>query len=407
MFSIKSLDSNWDKPHNIFTLFLFFLYKLIFTALSVSLPLPVGVTTPIFATGALLGRWYGEILQKFFPKVVPGAYAVIGAAGFSAGATRTVSTALLVFELTGQLHYMLPVLLVTLISYAVSASFSPSVYDLVMQIRGFPYVPTLEGDSYKKTAANVMQKKPLTLTLESTYRDAERILQSCDYYQIPIVYSRTNFVVVGTIPRSKLSKFVVAKFSGMPSSVAKVQGPAPTLVPPLAPSSEPEPGNLPKSLLSGPEEFEWDMTEVDADEMKQATAGQSKGLDIEIEEFSAAGKEEVEGPASEHSHERVRSKTIHARNTVDHSDFDISEDMPGNDLKNHKMDLSEIIAFVDDCPIQIPAHTPLPRVHFLFTMLSLSQILVTREGHLIGLITLADLCTTFVAKGTLEYNVDY
>jgi chloride channel 2 len=40
--------------------------------------------------------------------VIPGAYAIVGAATFSGAVTHTVSTAVIVFELTGQMGHILP-----------------------------------------------------------------------------------------------------------------------------------------------------------------------------------------------------------------------------------------------------------------------------------------------------------
>ena len=68
----------------------------------------------LFTTGACLGRLFGEVMSFLFPcgigghLVIPGGYAVIGAAMFSGAVTHTVSTAVIAFELTGQIGYILP-----------------------------------------------------------------------------------------------------------------------------------------------------------------------------------------------------------------------------------------------------------------------------------------------------------
>lgn len=69
-------------------------------------------------SGAAVGRLYGEGLAILFPTgmggntvaIVPGSYALIGAAAFSGAATHAVSMAIFVFELTGQLAHILPCL---------------------------------------------------------------------------------------------------------------------------------------------------------------------------------------------------------------------------------------------------------------------------------------------------------
>lgn len=54
----------------------------------------------------------GEFLLWALPHsgVIPGGYAVVGAAAMSAGVTRTLSTSIIVFEMTGQLELLIPVL---------------------------------------------------------------------------------------------------------------------------------------------------------------------------------------------------------------------------------------------------------------------------------------------------------
>ena len=42
--------------------------------------------------------------------IMPGGYAVVGAAAMSGSVTHTISTAVIVFELTGQITHILPVM---------------------------------------------------------------------------------------------------------------------------------------------------------------------------------------------------------------------------------------------------------------------------------------------------------
>ena len=65
-------------------------------------------------TGAAFGRLMGESMAVWFPDgihgsmVVPGGYAIVGAAALSGSVTHTVSTSVIVFELTGQMSHVLP-----------------------------------------------------------------------------------------------------------------------------------------------------------------------------------------------------------------------------------------------------------------------------------------------------------
>jgi chloride channel 2 len=68
----------------------------------------------IHDAGAAVGRLSGEVMAFLFPNgiggehIVPGGYAIVGAAAFSGSVTHTVSTAVIVFELTGQIGHVLP-----------------------------------------------------------------------------------------------------------------------------------------------------------------------------------------------------------------------------------------------------------------------------------------------------------
>uniref|UniRef100_A0A672L8U4 Chloride channel 2c n=1 Tax=Sinocyclocheilus grahami TaxID=75366 RepID=A0A672L8U4_SINGR len=56
--------------------------------------------------------------------IVPGAYAVVGAAALSGAVTHTVSTAVIVFELTGQISHILPVMIAVILANAVAQNLS-------------------------------------------------------------------------------------------------------------------------------------------------------------------------------------------------------------------------------------------------------------------------------------------
>jgi H+/Cl- antiporter ClcA len=88
----------------------YFIYKFLATAFSVTLPLPVGLFTPVFFTGGVLGRVIGENLciYELFNNYAPWEYSILGAAGLATGVTRAISTAVIVYELAGQPHLRLP-----------------------------------------------------------------------------------------------------------------------------------------------------------------------------------------------------------------------------------------------------------------------------------------------------------
>ena len=92
----------WSSPSVVLSLCVFFGVKLITTVLSISLPIPCGLFMPLFVLGATAGRLFGELAQVILPSSAPGVFAVVGAAALTSGATNTISTGIMVFELTGQ-----------------------------------------------------------------------------------------------------------------------------------------------------------------------------------------------------------------------------------------------------------------------------------------------------------------
>ena len=61
----------------------------------------------------------GESMAVWFPGgiggalIVPGGYAIVGAAALSASVTHTISTSVIVFELAGQMSHVLPCIVST------------------------------------------------------------------------------------------------------------------------------------------------------------------------------------------------------------------------------------------------------------------------------------------------------
>lgn len=81
------------------------LAKLILTIITFGCKVPSGIIIPALDGGAFFGRLIGQ----FVPDISPGIFAMVGAAAFLAGVSRmTISLAVIMFELTGELEYIVP-----------------------------------------------------------------------------------------------------------------------------------------------------------------------------------------------------------------------------------------------------------------------------------------------------------
>ncbi|KAF4698674.1 Chloride Channel, partial [Perkinsus olseni] len=178
-----------------FDRFLFFvlIIKLLGIAIAICLPLPAGVFAPTFLAGALLGRFYylvtfaiGDSTKLFSFEKPANAYAIIGAAALSGGFTRTISTAVVVFELTNNLSLLVPVITAVLVAYTVNGALMPSFYDVMLIFRELPYTPALlRDDQYALSAKDMLDPvtpRKVACLRGTTMRELEEVAR---YYLQP------------------------------------------------------------------------------------------------------------------------------------------------------------------------------------------------------------------------------
>ncbi|NXA31190.1 CLCN2 protein, partial [Eudromia elegans] len=209
----------WHQPRsNIFvTLIVFILMKFWMSALATTIPVPCGAFMPVFIIGAAFGRLVGESMAAWFPEgihtdgtghcIVPGGYAVVGAAALSGAVTHTVSTAVIVFELTGQLSHILPVMIAVILANTVAQSLQPSLYDSIIRIKKLPYLPELgwgNHEKYNVRVEDIMVRDIRYVTLNCKYRDLQQVLQSTKMKSLALVESADSMILLGSIERTQV-----------------------------------------------------------------------------------------------------------------------------------------------------------------------------------------------------------
>eukprot|EP01010_Urceolus_cornutus_P000884 NODE_138_length_2236_cov_294.285780_g113_i0.p1 GENE.NODE_138_length_2236_cov_294.285780_g113_i0~~NODE_138_length_2236_cov_294.285780_g113_i0.p1 ORF type:complete len:703 (+),score=132.00 NODE_138_length_2236_cov_294.285780_g113_i0:85-2193(+) len=179
------------------------------TALVMCVPVPCGVYYPCLNIGAALGRLMGEILRDtFLPNCDPRMYAIIGAAGFSVGVTRTISTIIIILELTQQTHLTIPILASVMAAYIVGQRISPSIFECVLRLRGLPYLPTLPAfRTYSEKAGDIMQAPNIVLLENNTtFASIQNILGKLTPGELDAVplaealYGTPDLQLRGTVP---------------------------------------------------------------------------------------------------------------------------------------------------------------------------------------------------------------
>ncbi|KGL91914.1 Chloride channel protein 2, partial [Charadrius vociferus] len=216
----------WRHPRsNVFvTLVVFILMKFWMSALATTIPVPCGASLPVFVIGESLyptraRREEGAICQPTLaqPVGVPmcplpqqlwgrGEGTRLGAAALSGAVTHTVSTAVIVFELTGQISHILPVMIAVILANAVAQSLQPSLYDSIIRIKKLPYLPELgwgHHEKYNVRVEDIMVRDIRYITLNCKYRDLQHVLQSTKMKSLPLVESAESMILLGSIERAQ------------------------------------------------------------------------------------------------------------------------------------------------------------------------------------------------------------
>lgn len=74
----------------------------------------------------------------------------MGAAAVAGAVTRTISIAVIVVEMTGQITHIIPVMVAVLISNAVAGLLQPSIFDSILVLKKLPYLPDFIPSSSSK-----------------------------------------------------------------------------------------------------------------------------------------------------------------------------------------------------------------------------------------------------------------
>uniref|UniRef100_A0A8C7Y1E3 Chloride channel, voltage-sensitive 1b n=1 Tax=Oryzias sinensis TaxID=183150 RepID=A0A8C7Y1E3_9TELE len=351
-------SSAWLHPHvSVFViLLLFFIMKFWMSAVSTTMPIPSGAFMPVFILGAAFGRLIGEIMATLFPngilfdgivyRILPGGYAVIGAAAMTGAVTHTVSTAVICFELTGQISHILPMMVAVILANMVAQGLQPSLYDSIIQVKKLPYLPELALGKYNIFVEDIMVRNVKFLSSHSTFRELNHLLESTSLKTIPLVDSKESMILLGSIERTEL-----------------------------------------QALLDW-----WLSRERRVFEREQSSPGQASPAAWESFTFV---DEEVEEDADKvkQIHQLISNNPFLSisRNSVISLPSDwLMQIKAWEEAELDKpIDMEQIR--VDPSPFQLVEKTSLHKTHTLFSLLGLSHAYVTSIGKLVGVVALKEL----------------
>ncbi|KAL7748192.1 hypothetical protein RI367_006376 [Sorochytrium milnesiophthora] len=190
------------------------LAKMILTTVTFGIRVPCGLFIPSMCIGACVGRivamgadiWQSNYPHFFLfkqcrpeqPCITLGPYALLGASAFLTGVTRTtVSLVIMMFEVTGALTYVLPIMITIMTAKFVADAFG----------KDYPFLDNREEYSQSTSASHVMTGvDDLTIIAATghTVDSLEALLAEGAFMGFPVVASLKNLQMVGYISRNEL-----------------------------------------------------------------------------------------------------------------------------------------------------------------------------------------------------------
>lgn len=196
-------------------------------SITFGLDIPAGIILPSVAIGALYGRALGilvRIWQEAYPKaflfakcepdipcVTPGLYAIIGAASALGGATRmTLSIVVIMFELTGALTYVIPIMIAVMLSKWCGDIFGKrGIYESWIQLNEYPFLDhrddTTPPDVYARRVMTVVDDLSAITATGHTIGSLRGLVANTTYRGFPVISETSAPILLGYITRNELS----------------------------------------------------------------------------------------------------------------------------------------------------------------------------------------------------------
>ncbi|XP_041919507.1 chloride channel protein 2-like isoform X1 [Alosa sapidissima] len=416
----------WQHPQvNVFvTLLIFIVMKFLMSALATTIPVPCGAFMPVFVIGAAFGRLVGESMAAWFPdgihtesttySIVPGGYAVVGAAALSGAVTHTVSTAVIVFELTGQISHILPIMIAVILANAVAQSLQPSIYDSIIRIKKLPYLPELgwgHHEKYNIRVEDIMVRDVRYVTLNSTYRDLHDVLLTGHLKTLALVESAESMILLGSIERAQLQALLSQQL-GRPrrleymhqraqadkkrlSEISEDGGQRVNQEVRFQISTEESSYSPPRSVSPKPLKPALKRSSVVERSTEIPISPQDSGIALKNLFCAYPETEGLENNNMESSVTPELKRPKRVRISVVDDPY-VEDDMTIREIAEwEELQLDEQINFdnckIDPAPFQLVERTSLHKTHTIFSLLGLDHAYVTSIGRLIGVVSLKEL----------------
>lgn len=183
--------------------FLYFVVYFAFACWSSGTFVSGGLVVPSLCMGAAFGRLFGLFLVHSFSTsgplpnaylateswMDPGVFALIGAGAMLGGINRmTMSICVIMVELSGELHYLLPIMVAIVMSKAIADWLCEPLFHQMLHLDSVPYLPMhLPKEFEQLTAEDVMKADVVTLRVRETTTNILKALRNTTHHAFPVL----------------------------------------------------------------------------------------------------------------------------------------------------------------------------------------------------------------------------
>ncbi|GIX97512.1 hypothetical protein CDAR_517461 [Caerostris darwini] len=230
----RIMEAGPGVNQSLYLLLLALIWKFTITIFTFGIKVPTGLFIPSLAMGAIMGRVVGVGMQQLaltyrdmWPFraacttnencMAPGLYAMIGAAACLAGVTRmTVSLVVIMFELTGRVDYIVPLMATVVASkWVADAIEREGIYDAHIQLNHYPFLDNKHSFRYSTKAIDLVRSAEPYRELHRlsqrgmTLQDIEKTLKRTSHNGFPITISKDIPYLIGFVLRRDLCLAIV------------------------------------------------------------------------------------------------------------------------------------------------------------------------------------------------------
>ncbi|EED87046.1 chloride channel protein 7, partial [Thalassiosira pseudonana CCMP1335] len=208
-------------------LFLFFIPYITLASLVYGIAVPSGLFVPSLLSGAAFGRLFGHLLHKLDHTsgtfADSGTYALMGAAAVLGGMARmTISLTVILLEATGNMQYVLPLMMTLMAARFTGNVFNEGLYDIHIHLKHIPFlepeVPTI-AERHEIVAGQVMSTEVKCLRPVERVGIVYDLLKNVQHGNFPIVDTgelTSSGTLYGTASRSMLCTLLQRRAFGQP-----------------------------------------------------------------------------------------------------------------------------------------------------------------------------------------------